>query len=141
MSTGRIMQLPSHSSANDSLLGSYILSCELLDFNRYIVELTKRLASWHPDLPEIEDLAGLIYTKWAATDVAEAAKAKNDKWSAHDAYSIRDVLLFCEFEQAVSFGDPARVPRMFHYWCLSFHRAGQHSYARECAEILLRWKY
>jgi hypothetical protein len=27
------------------------------------------------------------------------------------------------------------------YWCLSFRGASQHNYARECAEVLLKWKY
>lgn len=27
------------------------------------------------------------------------------------------------------------------YWCMMFRGAGQHNYARECAEILTVWKY
>jgi len=27
------------------------------------------------------------------------------------------------------------------YWCLAFRGASQHNYARECAEVLIKWKY
>ena len=27
------------------------------------------------------------------------------------------------------------------YWCFAFRGASQHNYARECAEVLLKWKY
>ena len=64
-----------------------------------------------------------------------------DDWQAHDIYFIRDALVFCEFEQAVAYADPGRVLRVMKYWCLSFRGASQHNYARECAEVLLKWKY
>ncbi|KAJ7576374.1 hypothetical protein C8J56DRAFT_899899 [Mycena floridula] len=65
---------------------------------------------------------------------AEAAKAVKDDWHAHDTYFICDALLFCVFEQAVSFADPARVLRVMRYWALSYQGASQHNYARECVE-------
>jgi hypothetical protein len=27
------------------------------------------------------------------------------------------------------------------YWTLAFRGAGQHNYAQECAEVLIKWKY
>jgi len=68
-------------------------------------------------------------------------KNKGDDWQAHDIYFIRDALLFCEFEQAVSFADASRVLRVMKYWCFMFRGTGQHNYARECAEVLIKWKY
>lgn len=75
------------------------------------------------------------------TSAAEAMKENEDDWHAHDIYFMRDALFFCEFEQAVAYADAGRVIRILHYWCFAFRGAGQHNYARECAEVLLRWKY
>ncbi|KAF6762939.1 hypothetical protein DFP72DRAFT_1140144 [Ephemerocybe angulata] len=73
------------------------------------------LAAWTPmNYKKVEELAEEIWAKWASTTAAEHAKSQNDDWAAHDIYFIRDALFFC---------------------------AGQHNYARECAEILLRWKF
>ena len=68
-------------------------------------------------------------------------KEVGDDWEAHDILFIRDALLFCEFEQAVAYADPGRVIRVMRYWCLAFRGASQHNYARECAEVLIKWKY
>jgi hypothetical protein len=68
-------------------------------------------------------------------------KEAGDDWEAHDIYFIRDALIFCEFEQAVAYADSGRVLRVMKYWALSFRGAGQHNYARECAEVLIKWKY
>ena len=68
-------------------------------------------------------------------------KESGDDWMAHDIYFIRDALLFCEFEQAVAFADPGRVLRVMKYWAFAYRGCGQHNYARECAEVLLQWKY
>jgi hypothetical protein len=68
-------------------------------------------------------------------------KEKEDDWNAHDIYFVRDALFFCEFEQAVAYADAGRVIRVLRYWCFAFRGAGQHNYARECAEVLLKWKY
>lgn len=54
---------------------------------------------------------------------------------------MRDALFFCEFEHAVSYADAGRVIRVMKYWCLAYHSAGQHNYARECAEVVVKWKY
>ncbi|KAF6754008.1 hypothetical protein DFP72DRAFT_813583 [Ephemerocybe angulata] len=99
------------------------------------------LWSWRPTYDDVKAIAAEVWEKWATTASAEHAKAQKDDWAAHDIYFIRDALLFCEFEQAVSYADPGRVLRVMRYWCLAFRGAGQHNYARECAEILLRWKY
>ena len=68
-------------------------------------------------------------------------KEVGDDWEAHDILFIRDSLLFCEFEQAVAYADPGRILRVMKYWCLLFRGASQHNYARECAEVLIKWKY
>lgn len=101
-----------------------------------------QLQQWRPkDLDEVKVLADKIYLEFATATAAESAKAKQDDYAAHDIYFIRDALLFMEFEQAVSHADAGRVLRVLKYWCFAFRGAGQHNYARECAEILLRWKY
>ena len=41
-----------------------------------------------------------------------------DDWQAHHIYFIRDALVFCEFEQAVTYADPGRVLWVMKYWCL-----------------------
>ncbi|PPQ76515.1 hypothetical protein CVT24_010876 [Panaeolus cyanescens] len=107
----------------------------------HIVIRWSDLSDWRPSLNEIRQLSSKIFKNWATTTSALAAKAAHDDWSAHEAYFIRDALMFCEFEQAVAYADPGRVLRVMRYWCLGFRGAGQHNYARECAEILLHWKY
>ncbi|KAJ2915315.1 hypothetical protein MD484_g5120, partial [Candolleomyces efflorescens] len=100
------------------------------------------LSSWEPkDLDEVLKLAEKIVDDYGSTAAAEKAKGAGDDWAAHDAYFIRDALLFCEFEFAVSYADAPAVLRVLRYWCLAFRGAGQHNYARECVEILLKWKY
>lgn len=54
---------------------------------------------------------------------------------------MRDAMIFTIFEDAVEHGDAGVVLRVLKYWALSFRGARQHNYARECAEILLKWKY
>ena len=99
------------------------------------------LKNWRPNFEEIKSLAKEIVLERANTSAAERMKEAGDDWQAHDIYFIRDALLFCEFEQAVAHADPGRVLRVMRYWCLSFRGASQHNYARECAEVLLKWKY
>jgi hypothetical protein len=80
--------------------------------------------------------------KFARTTASEEAQEKQtDDWLAHCIYFIRDALIFCEFEHAVSYADVGRVLRVLKYWTLVFHGASQHNYARECAEVLIKWKY
>ncbi len=45
------------------------------------------------------------------------------------------------FEHAVSTADAGIVLRVLKYWAFAFRGASQHNYARECVEILLKWKY
>ncbi|KAF6744431.1 hypothetical protein DFP72DRAFT_1078616 [Ephemerocybe angulata] len=100
------------------------------------------LKNWEPnDYDELKNLASKIYDSFCTTAAAQKALAANDAWSAQDIFFIRDALLFCYFEQSVAWADPERVLRVMRYWCLSFRGAGQHNYARECAEILLKFKY
>ncbi|KAJ7819694.1 hypothetical protein B0H14DRAFT_2600447 [Mycena olivaceomarginata] len=44
-------------------------------------------------------------------------------------------------EKVVSFADPGQLIRVLKYWGLAFRGVGQHNYARECAEVLVRWRY
>ena len=77
----------------------------------------------------------------ASTSAAEWMKEARNDWQVHDIYFICDALLFCEFEQAVAYADPGCILRVMRYWCLAFRGVSQHNYARECAEVLLKWKY
>ncbi|KAJ7791458.1 hypothetical protein B0H14DRAFT_2624967 [Mycena olivaceomarginata] len=43
--------------------------------------------------------------------------------------------------KAVSFADAGQLIRVLKYWGLAFRGVGQHNYARECAEVLVRWRY
>lgn len=92
-------------------------------------------------LEEVVDLAKYICKEYATSSSAEKMKEMGDDWLAHDIYFIRDALFFCEFEQAVAYGDPGRILRALKYWCFAFRDASQHNYARECAEVLIKWKY
>ena len=103
--------------------------------------LWSELEAWKPDLNEINQLSRTVCQEFATTQSAENAKSKNDDWLAHDIYFIRDALRFCEFEEAVATADAGRVIRVLKYWCFAFRGASQHNYARECAEVLLKWKY
>jgi hypothetical protein len=82
-----------------------------------------------------------ISTDFATATAAKKAQAAGDDWMAHSIYFIRDSLFFCMFEKAVSFADPGQLIRVLKYWGLAFRGVGQHNYARECAEVLVRWKY
>jgi len=100
------------------------------------------LQKWCPTLDDIQRLSKQITEMFATTAAAESAQERHsDDWLAHCIYFIRDALLFCEFEQAVSYADAGRVIRVFKYWTLAFRGAGQHNYARECVEVLVKWKY
>ncbi|KAJ7588811.1 hypothetical protein C8J56DRAFT_1049740 [Mycena floridula] len=99
------------------------------------------LKAWRLTLDEIWEVTDYIVDNFTTTTAAEAAKAVKDDWHAHDIYFICDALLFCVFEQAVSFADPGRVLRVMRYWALSYRGTSQHNYARECVEVLLKWKY
>jgi hypothetical protein len=105
------------------------------------VNFHSKLATWKPTLRDIEDFAHRFVEQFADTRRAEEAKAIDDDYLAHSIYFIRDALLFCEFEHAVSHADAGRVLRILKYWALSFRGAGLHNYARECLELLIRWEY
>ncbi|KAK7028602.1 hypothetical protein R3P38DRAFT_2622936 [Favolaschia claudopus] len=103
--------------------------------------LYSQLAKWEPTWESIQQIASAISTNFATATAAKAAQAAGDDWMAHSIYFIRDALFFCLFEKAVSFGDPGQLIRVLKYWTLAFRGVGQHNYARECAEVLIRWKY
>lgn len=99
------------------------------------------LKDWRPDVLEIKRISCEIQETFATTLAAEKGKAADNDWFAHTCYFIRDALVFCVFEQAVSHADAGRVIRVLKYWALAFRGAGQHNYARECVEVLVKWKY
>jgi hypothetical protein len=88
-------------------------------------------------MDEIEILRQKIFEHLATSATADKAKAARDDWFAHWIYFIHDALWFCEFEHGVSHGDAGCVIRVFKYWAFAFRDAGQHNYARECAEVLV----
>jgi aminopeptidase C len=113
------------------------LSREHLNIRQY-----SKLSEWQPkDFDELRTIAQSIRDKFATTAEARKAKENKNDQLAHSIYFIRDALMFCTFESAVSEADPGRVLRILRYWCLAFRGVGQHNYARECAEVLVRWKY
>ncbi|KAJ3515060.1 hypothetical protein NLJ89_g1998 [Agrocybe chaxingu] len=97
---------------------------------------------WQPaSFDELIKVAKQICSGHASQKAGKKMRDLGDDWMAHDIYFIRDALLFCEFEQAISFADAGRVLRVMKYWAFSFRGCGQHNYARECAEVLVKWKY
>ncbi|KAK7006618.1 hypothetical protein R3P38DRAFT_3325954 [Favolaschia claudopus] len=108
--------------------------------------LYSQLSQWTSTLADIQTIALTISTTFATATAAQAAQAaalvrnmkcvnftrNGDDWMAHSIYFIRDALFFSMFEKAVSFADPGQLIRVLKYW---------HNYARECAEVLVRWKY
>ncbi|KAJ7890948.1 hypothetical protein B0H14DRAFT_3700607 [Mycena olivaceomarginata] len=78
----------------------------------------------------IAPIALTISTNFATATAAKKAQAAGDDWMAHSIYFIRDSLFFCLFGKSV-----------LKYWGLAFRGVGQHNYARECAEVLVRWRY
>ncbi|KAJ7455023.1 hypothetical protein B0H11DRAFT_1740201 [Mycena galericulata] len=103
--------------------------------------LYSQLSGWQPTLQEIQAIALTISTNFATATAAKQAQEAGDDWMAHSIYFIRDSLFFCLFEKAVSFSDPGQLIRVLKYWALAFRGVGQHNYARECAEVLIRWRY
>ncbi|KLO10526.1 hypothetical protein SCHPADRAFT_832446, partial [Schizopora paradoxa] len=82
-----------------------------------------------------------IVIKFTSSKAAESAFKSQDDWLARSILFMRDALLFSEFESAVSFADPGRVLDVLKFWVYSFRGAGSHNYARECLDILVKWKY
>ncbi|KAJ7800306.1 hypothetical protein B0H14DRAFT_3785954 [Mycena olivaceomarginata] len=103
--------------------------------------LYSKLSGWQPTLADIQAIALAISIDFATATAAKKAHAAGDDWMAHSIYFICDSLFFCMFEKAVSFADPGQLIRVLKYWGLAFWGVGQHNYARECAEVLVRWKY
>ncbi|KAJ7821623.1 hypothetical protein B0H14DRAFT_2599120 [Mycena olivaceomarginata] len=103
--------------------------------------LYSQLSGWEPTLADIQAIALAISTDFATATAAQKAQDAGDDWMAHSIYFIRDSLFFCMFEKAVSFADPGQLIRVLRYWGLAFRGVGQHNCARECAEVLIRWKY
>ncbi|KAJ7799156.1 hypothetical protein B0H14DRAFT_3788541 [Mycena olivaceomarginata] len=85
--------------------------------------LYSQLSGWQPTLADIQAIALAISTDFATATAAKKAHAAGDDWMAHSIYFIRDSLFFC-------------ITGDWH-----FGAWGQHNYARECAEVLVRWKY
>lgn len=103
--------------------------------------LYSQLKKWKPTLEDIKTLSATLLEEFATTTAAEKAKAANDDYVAHSIYFIRDALFFCKFEKSVSIADAGGVMRVLKYWALAFRGAGQHNYARECVEVIIRTKY
>ncbi|KAL0068708.1 hypothetical protein AAF712_004037 [Marasmius tenuissimus] len=99
------------------------------------------LTNWHPTIDEVKATAVKIVSEYTTTAAAETAKGAGDDVLAHNIYFLRDALMFLEFEDAICTADAGRVLRVLKYWCFAFRGAGQHNYARECAEVLLQWRY
>lgn len=96
---------------------------------------------WRPSAGEVREIAVSFVDEYTRSSTAEAAQKVGDDWRAHSVYFIRDALIFSVYEDAVSKADAGPMLRVFKYWAFSFRGAGLHNYARECLEILLRWKY
>ncbi|KAJ7576541.1 hypothetical protein C8J56DRAFT_899656 [Mycena floridula] len=94
-----------------------------------------------PTLEEVLEVSITLRDTLSTVRAAEAAKAAKDEWQARNVYFIRNALLFCRFEHAVSHSDAGPVIRVMKYWLLAFCGANQHNYARECAEVLIKWQY
>ncbi|KAF8959381.1 hypothetical protein BDZ97DRAFT_1761417 [Flammula alnicola] len=120
-----------------SLIARILYSIMLNQKMTYFSELS----NWKPSPEELSTFAHDFVDNFTSTKRADEAKAVNDDYLAHSIYFIRDALMFCEFEHAVSFADTGRILRVFKFWSLSFRGAGLHNYARECLELLVRWKY
>ncbi|KAJ7875119.1 hypothetical protein B0H14DRAFT_2343364 [Mycena olivaceomarginata] len=103
--------------------------------------LYSELAGWTPTLQDIQAIALIISNDFATATAARKAQSAGDDWMAHSIYFIRDSLFFMLFEKAVSFADAGQLIRVLKYWGLAFRGVGQHNYARECAEVLVRWRY
>ncbi|KAI0724826.1 hypothetical protein C8Q72DRAFT_937123, partial [Fomitopsis betulina] len=83
----------------------------------------------------------IIVRQFTHAPIAVEAQKVGDDWHAHSVYFMRDTLMFCKFEDGVANADAGRVLRILKYWAFSFEGAGQHNYAQECVEVLIKWKY
>ncbi|TFY63199.1 hypothetical protein EVJ58_g3390 [Rhodofomes roseus] len=101
----------------------------------------KDLKTWRPTLDELRQLSKEIVERYTLSSTAVEAQSAGDDWLAHSIYFIRDALIFCEFEDGVANADAGRILRVMKYWAFAFEGAGQHNYARECVEVLVKWKY
>lgn len=90
---------------------------------------------------QLQHIARRFVDEHANAMAAYDAQKVKDDWRARSILFSRDALLFCEFESAVSYADAGRVLEVFKYWGLGFRGTGQHNYARECWEIMVKWKY
>ncbi|TDL28994.1 hypothetical protein BD410DRAFT_847363, partial [Rickenella mellea] len=96
---------------------------------------------YSPSIQEVLDLAKRITKEFTSTAAAASAQDKGDDWLARSILFMRDVLLFCKFESAVSNANAGRVLHVLKYWAYGFRGAGLNNYARECLEVLMKWKY
>jgi hypothetical protein len=100
-----------------------------------------QLEKWQPTLADIKKISHDIFDQFANSTAAEKVKEAGDDWLAHAIYFIHDALWFCEFEHGVCHADAGQMIRIFKYWAFAFRGAGQRNYARECVEVLVKWKY
>lgn len=64
-----------------------------------------------------------------------------DEWNTFDIFFCRHTAVPPVRASCIIVGRSWRILRNLKYWFLSFRDAGQHNYSRECAEVVLRWKY
>ncbi|EJD34594.1 hypothetical protein AURDEDRAFT_176375 [Auricularia subglabra TFB-10046 SS5] len=100
-----------------------------------------QLKDWKPTPEEFSRTISLFVRRFATAKAAEKAQDVGDNVHAHNIFFIIASLRLLEFDSAVSHGDAGRVIRILKYWVFDFRGANKHNYARECAEILLRWQY
>ncbi|KAJ7817124.1 hypothetical protein B0H14DRAFT_2602244 [Mycena olivaceomarginata] len=95
--------------------------------------LISELKKWCPTLDEIKLLSATITDEFATTTAAERAKLRMTT-TLHIQYIL--------FGTPYSSASLRRgVMRVLKYWALAFRGAGQHNYARECVEVIIRSKY
>ncbi|KZV94667.1 hypothetical protein EXIGLDRAFT_834868, partial [Exidia glandulosa HHB12029] len=129
--------------ANGKSLIRHSLIARILDCVMLLLSISSwtALTHWRPSYEEICRVSKLFVETYATVAAAEKAQAAGDDVLAHSIYFIMDALRFCAFESAVSFADAGRILIILKCWVFDFRGARCHNYARECVEILLRWKY
>ncbi|KZV91571.1 hypothetical protein EXIGLDRAFT_837044 [Exidia glandulosa HHB12029] len=116
-----------------------VLQCaaQLLGFSSWT-----QFKKWKPSsYAEIKALAANIVRTFATPRAAEEAKDAGDDILAHAILFIIDALRIADLDSAVSYADAGRILIILRYLSFVFRGAGRHNYARECAEVVLTWKY
>ncbi|KAI0310286.1 hypothetical protein OF83DRAFT_1178720, partial [Amylostereum chailletii] len=70
------------------------------------------LANWKPTVSDLGDFARDFVNEYTSTRMAKKTTAQHDDYWAHSIYFIRDALVFCVFEQAISEADAGPVLRV-----------------------------